>query len=487
MWSSVSAANTDLTIVFAADMTQVGDSQSGSYAQLATLLQSQRQRKTPTFFFFGGGSLGPSSLSSLDRGAHIIDLLNSLEPDVMALTKREFSYFEDELSLRAYEAAFPMVSANLFDPLIQSSLDGVNRYAVISRAGKRIGVTSVISPDVKTEYALKRLDILAPEQALLRQIQTLKAAKCDVIVVLYDAYYDFIEPMLQQGIIDLAIRKDEHYVLNENNLPPEHPNNIVLVGASDAVVIDVTLASQSDQQPTFAINTIKINTLSPQADIQLQETEYLHRLNKLMNVVLGKTATDLDMHRLIIREREAVIGNFIADVIRQYSNADIAFINSGNIRSDSLLPAGSVIRRQDFANILPYRNNVVKLQITGSILYEAMENSVSQLEYSNGRFLQISGFSVEYDSQAPAGKRVKQIFVNGMPLTKDKILTAATSDYLANGGDGYSTLDGAPRLKYDNYQQVQLSKLIADEIRKVGVIAPAIEGRLVDVYRKPTS
>ena len=32
----------------------------------------------------------------------------------MGIAKREFSFFEDELSLRSYEASFPVVASNLF-------------------------------------------------------------------------------------------------------------------------------------------------------------------------------------------------------------------------------------------------------------------------------------------------------------------------------------------------------------------------------------
>ena len=104
-WATTPPIN-KISLVFAANMPEITSSNGMTYAKLASLLALARQEDEYTVFVFGGGSLGPSPLSSLDRGSHIIDILNTLEPDMMAISKREFSYYEDELTLRSYEAAF---------------------------------------------------------------------------------------------------------------------------------------------------------------------------------------------------------------------------------------------------------------------------------------------------------------------------------------------------------------------------------------------
>jgi 5'-nucleotidase/UDP-sugar diphosphatase len=91
-----------VTIVFDAEMPIVNDTKNGNYAQLASVIDQYRKIDANTFFIFGGESLGPSMLSTMDRGAHIIDILNSLQPSVMGISKRELSHQEDELILRTY-------------------------------------------------------------------------------------------------------------------------------------------------------------------------------------------------------------------------------------------------------------------------------------------------------------------------------------------------------------------------------------------------
>ena len=85
------AAERQARLIFTAELPRILETEQGDYAELATIVKTQRQQPIPTFFLFGGDSLGPSTLASFDRGSHIIDILNLLEPDAMGVAKRELS------------------------------------------------------------------------------------------------------------------------------------------------------------------------------------------------------------------------------------------------------------------------------------------------------------------------------------------------------------------------------------------------------------
>lgn len=86
-----------------------------------------------------------------------------------------------------------------------------------------------------------------------------------------------------------------------------------------------------------------------------------------------------------------------------------------------------------------------------------MEHGVGALPKTEGRFPQISGLRVKFDSSKPTGKRVVSVMVVNTDnesckiekLDLDKVYTVATRAYLADGGDGYTaftlgqTLDGS--------------------------------------------
>ena len=77
---------------------------TGGLAELGTAVRQFRNKEEHFLFLHGGDSLAPSIMSSFDQGTHMIDILNSILPEVMAIDEREFAHSEDELIMRISEA-----------------------------------------------------------------------------------------------------------------------------------------------------------------------------------------------------------------------------------------------------------------------------------------------------------------------------------------------------------------------------------------------
>lgn len=73
-------SDTSVTLVLAADMPDISDEHAGYYPQLQTLVKEYRSKDETVFFVFGGGSIGPSALSSFDRGRISLIFLTPLSP-----------------------------------------------------------------------------------------------------------------------------------------------------------------------------------------------------------------------------------------------------------------------------------------------------------------------------------------------------------------------------------------------------------------------
>lgn len=84
-----------------------------------------------------------------------------------------------------------------------------------------------------------------------------------------------------------------------------------------------------------------------------------------------------------------MLGNFIADVMRTVTSADVALINSGTFRSDGVHQEGE-FRLRDLMTILPIMDTVVVIQVRGDQLLEALENGVSKTPRLEGRFPHVS-------------------------------------------------------------------------------------------------
>jgi 5'-nucleotidase len=232
------------------------------------------------------------------------------------------------------------------------------------------------------------------------------------------------------------------------------------VESIDWKVIPVT--DQTKDDPQFAVINQKYGAL----------------LKELSRVV-GRTAVDLDARSAIGRTQETNVGNFIADSFRAATGSDVALMNGGSIRADEIIRAGTLTRR-DVLSILPFKNKVVKVELSGATLRQTLEHGVARSaeDAEPGRFPQVSGVKFSFDATRPAGSRIVNLTINDKPLDEKKNYTLAASDYVAiDGGDGYALLKGTRLLIPRERAQFDSDILQAAIVAKK-VIAPKVEGRI---------
>ncbi|PZO20621.1 MAG: alkaline phosphatase [Burkholderiales bacterium] len=187
--------------------------------------------------------------------------------------------------------------------------------------------------------------------------------------------------------------------------------------------------------------------------------------------VIGTTATKLNGPTHVactptpceyvegVRNADTGLGNLVADAMRFAGGAEVAIQNGGGIRT-SITTVGNVTTGDTF-NVLPFTNLVKTAPVMNATqLKDLMEHSVAASTpggSAQGRFAQISGMQVTYDTTRPArvstglpaaqvgtGQRVRRIVMddgtvlvdNGVVLSP-RSFSFATIDFTANGGDGY--------------------------------------------------
>lgn len=481
--SQAVAAERQARVIFTAELPRILETEQGDYAELATIVKMNRQQPIPTFFLFGGDSLGPSTLASFDRGSHIIDILNLLEPDAMAVAKREFSFFEDELSLRSYEASFPVVASNLFDPITGGNLDGLESAVIVQQGDVRLGVIAVLSPAAVEQYPLKRVMITEPEAAVREQSILLRQAGAELIVLLYSANFEFVDSLIQQSVVDVALRKNELFRLTKTELPKTLPANINLSAPGEVAIVNLTWQAGAPETLKVLPEYQRLNTQQAEPAVLKGVKNHAARLEQLLGETIGITSVELDTSRRLVRSEENALANLVVDAMVRHTGADIALVNAGNIRGEKHYPAGTSLTRRDIAMELPYRNQVVLVEVTGKQLLAALENGLSEFELLRGRFAHLSGVQMEFDPSLPVGKRVVSVLINGQPLAPKQKYKLATFNYLAEGGDGYKALVDLPQLNYSNQMNKLIAEVVVDYIKQQKTIAPVVEQRLVNRAR----
>jgi 5'-nucleotidase/UDP-sugar diphosphatase len=463
-------------------MPVIGQEKTGGYPELAQVLNTYRnQADTATFFFFGGNSLAPSPLSSLDRGTHIIDLLNSVEPDAMGVTKREFSYFEDELSLRAYEAVFPIVSSNIHDKRSETNIDGIVNNIIVEQRGFKIGMMSVIDKTAITDYALKNIVVLDPQKAIEKNAAKLRRQGADLIVLLYSTNFVFIDQLLDDKVIDMSFTTSLDFATLASETKPTHPNAVMVTKLGQVAIMQTTPKADQQEQPSVSWQAVDLSEYAKDPTVRNQVDGYSARLDRLLGQPAGIVTTGFTTLRNSVRTEQNAFANLLTDTLREFSHADIALFNGGAIRGNKRYHPGQRLTHRDIAQELPFRSRVALLNISGTQLVIALENGFSMIETVRGRFPHVAGMKVTYDPEAPVNKRVKSVLINGQPLENKRIYKLVTSDYLSSGGDGYNVLQKCPKIVLDYMLSPLIIDVFVDRIRQLNKVAPTLDARLVNI------
>ena len=456
-----------------------GGKARGGFARLAAVVKAERAKGGHVVYAHAGDTISPSLLSGFDQGEHIIALLNMAPPDIFAPGNHEFDFGPDVFRKRMAEAQFPILAANLRDAAGQK-MAGIEDSKMLEFDGVKIGVVGLAADDSPVKSSPGDLKIADTIETGVAQAKAMKEAGADLVVAVVHANRAQDRALFETRAFDIILTGDDHDLMlfyDGRTAMVESKEEAEYVTAVD-VAVDV---SERDGRrrvkwwPQFRL--IDTASVEPDPDVQAKVEGYEGELSTELDVTIGKTATALDSRKASVRSGETAIGNLIADAMREAVGADVALTNGGGIRGNTEYAPGTELTRRTILTELPFGNKTMKLAVSGETILAALENGLSQVENSAGRFPHVSGMSVVADVSQPAGSRVKSVTIGGAPLDPAKTYTFATNDYMAGGGDGYTMLRGAERVFSETDAKLMANDVMV-YIRAKGEVAPAVEGRL---------
>jgi 5'-nucleotidase len=160
--------------------------------------------------------------------------------------------------------------------------------------------------------------------------------------------------------------------------------------------------------------------------------------NRVIGTMSGPATRELSP------SRESALGNLIADAqlaATRASGAQIALLNPGGVRADIVPgPGGAVTFGQIYA-ANPFGNSMVVKSFTGrqikAILEQQWASGSNSVERPNV-LLPSAGFTYAYDLSRPAGQRVTDVRLDGVPLEDERSYRVAMANFLATGGDNFT-------------------------------------------------
>mmetsp|Transcript_4169 Transcript_4169/g.14975 ORF Transcript_4169/g.14975 Transcript_4169/m.14975 type:complete len:625 (-) Transcript_4169:591-2465(-) len=478
-----------------------------------------RTQQSGPLVVFSGDAFNPSFLSIFTQGRHMPPILNELGVCCACVGNHDLDFGVNCASELFDACQFPWLMANIVDKRTGKHVKGTKATHVVDVSGVRLALVGLVESDWISTLAstdqelLQYTDFVECGRTLAR---TLKASGVDVVVAC--THMRLPNDMLLADTvpeIDLVLAGHDHDYLVARS---EVTNTLVVKSGTDFrefSEISLTLSERGGYLRTVQCVRHEVDEKYDADPTMLSIVgNFTASIDEQMCETIGATTVPLDARFSIIRTQESNVGNLVADLMVQATGAQVALLNSGSIRSDCVLPPGSITFR-DLVRMLPFDDPLVVLEVRGWQLLAALERAVGGWPRLEGRFLQVSGLRFAFDVRASTAdaspetalldygernvvpkdiqgrtvaaslalSRVSEdcVFIQSKKIDMMQTYSVVCRAYIAQGGDGFHVLKGCPRL-VPAQQGPNLRTIVRNHLQRESV-TPTVEGRIEHLSR----
>ncbi|MBL7996181.1 bifunctional metallophosphatase/5'-nucleotidase [bacterium] len=462
----------------------------GGFANIATIVKTAKKSNPNTLYFDAGDYFTGPKFSSLTKGEAVIDVLNHLSIDAACIGNHEFDHGWQNLEEQLKKATFPILNGNIFyagtDRLFWN-----HPYVILEKNGIRIGVIGLHGKyafyDTIADIMIRGIEARDEEVYLKKYIKELEG-QVDLIVLLVhegipgkqsSAVLTDAERNLQRDIelaksvpgIDIIITGHAHQGTHQ----PLISNGTIIV-STDALgmevgELDIQYDPGKDKITGFknSLNYVFDDEIEDDAHTKQAIEKWKNKLSEIADQKIGTISQSLTRSY----SEESLMGNMVADaMLHAYPDNDLAITNSGGLRDDITGPA---VTMGNLISAFPFPNTIVLVEMKGKDIKDLFEHAAG---LTNG-ILQVSeGVEMHYSVSAAAGNRVVLYKLNGKTFKDDKTYKVVTSNFLADGGDGFLAFRRALSKKDT---RVEILQTMIQYLKSFDVYKPQLFGRVVKV------
>ena len=410
---------------------------------------------------FSGDVFSPSQLSNFFHGKQMVKLLNELNITCSVLGNHDFDFGLEALLEAKALTNTPWLLSNVIDKRTGEFLGEAQETFICKHKGRQVGFFGVAERDWIEclahidEEDVEYIDFCECSERLVKK---LRDEGCEIVIALTHMRFPNDKILADKvGGIDLILGGHDHTsghaILNNQMVMKSGADFKELTKLEFHFVDAATLEGMEtnenvvvNKERGYYLDFEKVEVTSkwePDPEMAKYIYEISHEIEAKLDTVCGATAVELDGVFGHIRSRETNLSNFIADIVRDETKADVCIINSGTLRLDQVIPAGE-IKLRHINDLLPIRDAIVVLRMKGKDVIEALENGVSAYPKLEGRWPIVSGVMCSFDPRKEPGKRLdmKDVWINEKKVDPEKDYTVATKGFLADGKDGYDVFAG---------------------------------------------
>lgn len=393
------------------------------YARLAGQRDAERQHTPYVAIVSSGDFAQGNTVGSLTKGEAIVRIMNAVGYDYLTIGNHEFDYTVPQMQHLSEMLTAKTLCCN-FSRYEQDNDDNDDRdiddlypaYEVKDFGGTKVGFIGVATPSTFRSstptyfiddngnllYNFHQTDTY---ECVQEAVNDAREEGAEIIIVL-SHLGDDPEVAYSRGLIaathgiDVVLDGHAHHVLNER-LVNDRGDSVTLTSTGTKFAYIGRLTIDTDNRITTELLPIsdchRVNQAVQDTVLAIQQ-----ELEARVNAPVGTTAFALadrdNQDNRLVRKQETNLGDFMADVARYTTGANIGVCNGGGLR------AGLYNETITFGNIVsiwPFNNTMRVVECTGQQLLDAFEVSAANLPRENGDFMHVSGLRYTINPHVP--------------------------------------------------------------------------------------
>ena len=355
-----------------------------------------------------GDFLSPSLLSSMDAGRGMVECLNDIGVRVVVLGNHEDDLPVAELRARLGELRATCIGTNVLPGKVDLGLP--RSLSIEVGAGFEVGLVGVVTPDAALyrDAPFGGATVVDANTAAMEEARALvRAGKKGIVAITHQS-------------ID-----DDRALAAAQRTPPfgaiigghEHVPFLVEVGGTwivkagtEAVQAAVTDIEWNESGTTFRTSTRLEDVSAYPEDPALAKRigELLAPVEELAAATLLYLPAGQVLSSIGTRSRQTSMGSLLCSRLRDALQAETCLLNGGGVRG-----AHEYRDRITFSDIeleVPFDNEIVVVDIPGSVVRDAVAASRAKAPAESGSFLQVD------DRTVVDPKSNEVISINGLPI-----------------------------------------------------------------------
>ena len=391
------------------------------YSKLAAMKNELLETHTNVGVVSVGDFVQGGTLGAVSKGEYIVNLMNKVGYDAIALGNHEFDYQLPRLNELNAMSNTKFISSNF--QKIGEDKSYFEPYTIVSYGSVDIAYIAITTPETINSSSPAQfkndngeLIYTFNESKLYDIVQTninaAETAGADYVIALSHIGYDesgnladITDVIENTDGFDVVLDAHSHSVIEEKVIKDKSGDDVLLTSTGTKFEYIGKLTIKNGAFDTELVEVESYTKTDPVVDAYI--TEINENYAQLGNRKIGESKVEFITHdkdgNRLVRNAETNLGNFCSDALRVMTGADMSFVNGGGLRAP--MESGD-ITFNDIFSVFPFNNQIVTAEISGQILIDFLEMAVMNYPEEDGSFPHMSGVTFSVNKSIPTSVKV---------------------------------------------------------------------------------